>query len=197
MKKGTRNWLAGIAVGAAVLGGAVGLREKPLEDGWKRCEVYTRGVEYPETLQKEVFDKVYVGIDDTMKHPESDRVSCYDWKQPNEENWHKSCDFRLVNKDEDEKGLKARLTEDLVSPGTYKFSKLEISGFENNLKRLGQIFDNQPWLFEAVENGGYEVVNIEDNNGNVIERRYALGNGKKITAKDTNYDGILDMWTQR
>ena len=192
----SRKGLIGMLVaGAVALSGAVcALREKPLENGWKRCELYAQSPQYPEILQKNIFDKIYVGIDDTMRHPESNRVSCSDWHYATEETLHNSCFTGLVSNEDEKGGLIATVSEERISPDTYKFSELTISGFENNPKRLREIINNSPWIFEASENGGYNVKNVRDDTGRIIERVYTLANGKEIIAKDINKDGILDRY---
>ena len=196
MEKRIRNGLVGMLIaGAVAVSGAVcSLRNRDLEEGWKRCEVYTESPSYPDFLQKNVFDKIKVGLDNVYEHPESDKVQCDDWKYPNEETWHNSCNYRLVSKEEDNAGLRVKLVEDQISPDIYRFSILGVSGFENDLERLKEIIGKSPWIFEAAVSGGYVVSNVRDENRRIVEKDYELANGKKIVAVDSNKDGRLDRY---
>ena len=198
MRKMSRNSLIGLLVaGAAAISGAVcALREKPLENGWQKCEFYIESPRYAKFIQ-EAFDEFPIGIDGQKEeYYESKRVYCLDWKEPFEENWHHSCYFNLISANEINKGYNVELSEELITLDAFKFSKLNISGFENNPERLNQIVQNSPWIFEAAQTGGYTVNIIKDKDERIIERDYKLANGKEIIAKDSDKDGILDIYKE-
>jgi len=193
----SRNSLIGLLVAgaAAINGAACSLRDKTHEDEWKTCEFYTESPNYPKFLQDNVFDKIYVGIDDTMKHPDRDKVVCY--SDSRSDNYVPGiCDYRLSNREDKENNRYVRLREKSIAHDVFVFEEVDINGFERNPERLNEIIDNAPWIFWAAENGGYVVKNVRDENGKIIERVYALVNGKKVIAKDINKDGILDCFRE-